>query len=193
MACCCNDGATIGNNNCCCSLLLVQVNRVFNGARLTDSIENETFTLFNFSSGFTLPLTYIRSEGEGNAIIQTQTVTLLGDGRSRVAITYLCPVTVFMRDANNLLVTASITIPRSLDIILRLPTRPFTFEVAYAFLSRIGTVNGDESVTITGCLLTVVKVLVKCEVLIKPCGCVTFPDAVLTEDLTCQAVFNTDI
>lgn len=189
MACCCNGT----NNGVCCSQMLVQLNRVYNGARIRTPIVDQVLLLSDFSSGYTLPLTYISAEGEGTATIVTQSVTPLPDGRRRIVITYNVPVTVVMRDATNLIVTASSFITRTLDVLMTLPSRPYTFEVAYAFSSRIGTINDDLTATVTGCLLTVLKVLVKCEVIIKPCGCITYPDAVLTEDVDCQAVFNTDI
>ena len=190
MACCCNRNGA--NGNCCNERMLVQVNRVFNGGRLRMPVQ-ESVTLSGFSPAvFTPPLIYISAAGEGTAAILTQNVTLLNDGRSRIVITYSVPITVTMRDAANVIVTANATLTRSLDVIMRLPDRPYTFEVAYAFSSNIGEVTG-ETAEITGCLLSVLKVLVKCEIIIRPCGCITYPDADLTEEETCMGVFARDI
>ena len=190
MACCCEDT----QNGRCCSKMLIQVNRVFNGARI-ETHTTENISLSDFSPAlYTPPLTYISTLGEGVATVLSQTVSPLNDGRQRVRITYSVPLTVTMRDAANITVTAQSAAQKSLDVILVLPTKPYTFEVAVAYMSRIGDVHNDNvTATITGCLLTILKVLIKCEIIICPCGCATYPDAVLTEEVSCNAVFAADI
>lgn len=191
MACCCDCSLEDeAYNN---SRILIRVKRIYNGAKIRTTLINESVTLSDLTDGYVTPLTYERAEGSGSATIVSQTVTSLTDGRSRIRITYDCPITVTMTDSDSSTITGSGTVTKTLDIIMTLPVnKSYTFELAFGLSSRVGSVT-DLVATFAGCLLVVLKVLVECEVIVESGGCVTYPDATRTEFLDCEGVFNLDI
>lgn len=168
----------------------LRVTRIFNGARIEQTI-SRTLTLTDFTPPApTPPLTYINGGFTGEATVNAVSVTAVeGSRRNRVTIDYSIPVTINYTDAGGNFGRASAELSDTADLLLVMPTCPYSIEVETVFSSRIGRIEGDTAI-ITGCLLTIIRVLVKCDLVIcDPCG-VTYPLATLTEDEACPGFFD---
>lgn len=174
--------------SCNCNRIAVQVLQIFDGARVEQHIDR-TLALTNFVPATVVPpLTYTSASFSGIATITSQTITRLNDGRYRINLIYSFPVTVNYVNANGVRGTAQSTITDGVDIILHLPGRPYYIEVEADFRSRIGEIDGSIA-EIRGCLLTIVKVLVRRDVIIEACD-VTYPIATETQDVVCRELFD---
>lgn len=176
------------NDNNCCRRMAVRVNRIFNGAR-----RERTITRTLPIDGFTpenpiLPLTYMNAGYTGDATIESIAVSAVaGSRKCRLTVDYSIPVVINYSDAGGNFGRASGRLQDRVDLILTMPTCPYTVEVETVYASRIGTIT-DGFAEITGCLITIVRVLVKCDLVISGTG-VTYPIARLTDDNACADLF----
>ncbi len=174
-------------NNCCCRIA-VQIVQIYDGARLERHI-SRTLALSDFTpSAYAPPLTYIGASYSGTAAISSQAVTPAANGQSRVSLTYGFPVTVNYTDAGGNGGRATSYITDGADVLLRLPSSPYYFEVETEFLSRIGRISGSSS-EIRGCLLAKIKVLTRRDAVINACK-PNYPLASETQDAVCAALFG---
>lgn len=174
-----------------CSQVAIEALRIYNGARLRQRIER-TLALSDFRpTPVDYPLTYVSARSDGEAVITAQSVQTYGTAtQSRVSIAYEFPVTVTYVDARGQSGTARGTIADGVDLLLTLPTnRPYYFAVDVDFRSLLGEIEGT-SAQIRGCLLTTVKVLTKCDLIIDAC-CLRYPSGRTTDDDVCRVLFGT--
>ena len=185
----CNCSASGTNCRRRCRRVAIRVTRIFDAARVERRI-NRSVQLSDFSpQPVNAPLTYVSSSLRGNATIMSQTVSpLAGSTKSRVSIDFSFPITVRYTDADGREGTAASVISDNVDLFLTLPVTDYIFDVDIVFASRIGNINGTEA-TLRGCLLIIVKVLTECDIAVPVCD-FEYPDASLTEDLTCNALFG---
>ena len=176
---CCNDRRKIA----------IRVTRIFDGARRRRRREI-TLALSDFQPPAPEPpLTYISADFSGAARIPSQSVMAIeGSTRSRISVGFEFPVLVRFVAADGTQGWARSSVTDSIDLMLTLPTCPYTIETEVAFASRIGTIDGS-SADIIGCTLTIVKILTECDVAVPVC-CFSYPDAELTEDIACNALFG---
>lgn len=186
----CNCNRTV-NNERCRSRIVIRADRVFDGARREETIVR-TLPLSGYTPpAYTLPLTYISATYSGDAtVIGVSATPLQQTNRSRVRVDYTVPVGVAYTDAAGIRGLATSSFNAAIDLLLTLPDAPYTVQVSTVFDSRIGNI-ADGAANVTGCLLTIVRVIFKQDIILCPDKCVCYPDATLTQDIVCSTVFDT--
>ena len=185
----CNCNASRPNCRNRCRRVAIRVTRIFDAARTERRIAR-TVPLSDFSpQPVSPPLTYVSSSFRGNATVSSTTVNpLAGSTKSRVTVGFSFPITVRYTDSDGREGTALSVIGDSVDLLLTIPSVEYIIDVDVVFASRIGDINGSE-LSLRGCLLIVVKVLTECDIAVPVCDFV-YPEASLTDDLTCDALFG---
>ena len=178
------------NSNNCCRRVAIRADRIFNGARRERTI-TRTLALGNFNPPNPAPpLTYVNGGFTGEATVTAVAVTpVAGSTKNRLTVDYSIPVTINYTDAGGNFGRASAVLDDTVDLLLTIPTCPYRVEVETVFASRIGTIDGNTAV-ITGCLLTIVRIIVKCDLIVSGVCGVTYPLATLTEESACAGLFE---
>lgn len=186
MPCNCNRA----NNYRCCRQIAVRVDRIYNGARREQTV-TRTLSLDNLiPPNPAPPLTYLNGGYTGEATVTALSASpIVGSSRNRLTVDYCIPVTIDYTDAGGNFGRASAVLCDTVDLILTMPACPYTVEVETVFQSRIGTISGNVA-EITGCMLTIIRVMVKCDIIIDNPRYVTYPLATLTEDEACAGLFE---
>ncbi len=142
------------------------------------------------------PLTFVSAQ---NSVGEPTVVTDLVVDRiesspnyANVSMTLSIPVTVTYRDANGVLGTAAGTITAVKRVMLFVPQpalTPVNITATAVFSSQIGTYNGNNVFTLTGCLQIMVKVTSVVDLLIPSYGYPVVPPCqAATESSVCQGL-----
>ena len=172
------------NDNC--GKIAIRVQRIYNGASLlTRGSFVSTPTGFT-PAQYTLPLSYISAKFSGDVPVTAYNVTpVAGSTRSRVSLSFSYDVIIEYTDAAGVKGSATARIDDSADILITLPSEPYTLSASVEFASVIGSIT-PERADITACRRLRLRVLVPYDLLVCPAGIVVLPEACQTEDLVCR-------
>lgn len=187
-------GRIIGNPLCgLCERVCIEAKKIFDGC--IGRFGNVTFTvaLSDFTGGTTTPYTFERALSSGATTLNNLTVTTIRDNRSRVAFDSVIPITVYYTDAAGVAGTATGTVTFSRDMVLSVPSDsvvPYSIEATTALSSNIGSFSSDNaSVTITCCIIQIVRVVTTVELLVPSYGYCEYPSCENYADEVCEGVF----
>lgn len=170
----------------------IEVNKVFDGC--ITRIGDQSFTAPISEPQGTPPFTFVRAVSNGPTVVSNLTVTPVDNRRSRVDFDSTVPILVTYTDSlgATYYTTTSITFHRS--VVLTLPEAsiaPYTIEVTTTLVSTIGTFNGTSEVNFRACIIQLVKVIAKVDILVPSYGYCEYP--VCAEIGVCEGLFNTPL
>lgn len=183
--------------NALCGLnerICINVRKIFDGCITRYS--DRTFTLtFDGELEGIAPFTYVETRSSGPSVVENLVVTPIEGNRNRIQMDVVTPVTVTYTDANGdtFTATTTVTIPR--DIILNLPENSlssYVIEVTTNLASTIGAFDG-ETLTITACVVQIIRVLINVDILIPSYGYCEYPSCEEYSDEICRELFNLPI
>ena len=191
-------GKITGNPLCgLCERVCIEAKKIFDGC--IGRFGNVTFTvaLSDFTGGTTTPYTFERAISSGNTTLNNLTVTTIRGNRSRVSFDSIIPITVYYTDATGVAGTANGTVTFSRDVVLSVPSDsvvPYTIEATTALSSNIGEFSSDyASVTITCCIIQIVRLATTVEILVPSYGYCEYPSCENYADEVCEGVFTRPI
>ncbi len=170
----------INNNPLCglCERVCVEVKTIIDGCRSVYENTEMQLTLSGFSSNPTYPLTFDSLYANGSATLENLSVTPTETQRSRVRFTAILPVTVYLTDANGILITATSTLTFYKDVLLNTPSdpmQPYAVEVAGVVQSSVGNVVAQNVVNARVCMGIVTRITQKREIVIPTYGDCVYP------------------
>ncbi len=187
-------GRITGNPLCgLCERVCIETKKIFDGC--VGRFGNVTFTvaLSDFTGGTTAPYTFERAISSGVTTLNNLTVTTIRGNRSRVAFDSVVPITVCYTDAAGVAGTANGTVTFNRDVILSVPSDsvvPYSIEATTALSSNIGSFSSDNaSVTITCCIIQIVRVVTTVELLVPSYGYCEYPSCENYADDVCEGIF----
>lgn len=173
-----------------CEKVLIEVNKVFDACLYREENEPYTLTLSNFvPASPTYPLTFVTVDS-----IPSQPATLTSASIERlesrpnfanVTVTMSMPIQVNFTDANGVSGTASATFTINRTVILFVPPdslSPVQVSASAFFSSQLGTFSDSTTLTGTGCLQIIIKVVALVDLLVPTFGYPCLP--------MCQMVDN---
>ena len=175
-----------------CEKMLIEVTRVFDACKNVIQEQGLPLTVTDFEpANPTFPLTFISAESDVTlpATVSNVVINRL-DNRpdfASVSGTVSIPLIVTYRDANGVLGTARSTYTNDFSTVLFVPQpslTPVTVSVVGQFSSTIGTFSGENTLTVTACVVIIVKIVADVDILVPSYGypvippCQTLPEAV---------------
>lgn len=156
-----------------CCRMVIETKRVFDGCRFSD--ENVTLTLTT-ESQIPQPSTFVSARIVSSELTN-YTVTdgaggccrVMGDIATRFAVTY---------EYGGTLYTVVATHTQSADVLLRIPTVtlvPYAIEVSSVMRVLSGTIIGNNAVSVSGCILRIIKVTAPVDILVPTYGYCKYP------------------
>lgn len=180
-------GCDGGFDGLCCRMV-IETKRVFDGCASTDN--NITLTLdadsalpqgAEFVSARVISSEFDDvsvSEGSGGCF------NVCGDIVTRFSVTYVLSGTCY---------TVQATVRERKNVLLRLPNTalvPFSFEVQTVFSVSSGSVISPSAVSVTGCMLRIIKVVAPVDILVPTYGYCRYPPCT---GCVCDADFGTRV
>jgi len=191
--------------NCICEKVLIEVNKVFDACLIREENEPYTLTLSNFvPANPTLPLTFITADSIPSepAIVTSANIERL-DCRpnfANVTVTLSIPIQVNYQDANGVAGTASATLVVTRTVVLFVPPEslsPVQVSSFAYFSSQVGTIT-DSTVTGSGCLQIIIKIVSLVDLLVPTFGYPCLPICQMVDsnanacpNLLCQPIYPT--
>ncbi len=162
--------------------ICVQVKRVFDACIMQNQQDDLSVTLYDFfPASPAYPLTFASARSTGTAgIISNLQVDRLQDKQNcaRVQATITIPVEVLYTDANGVEGMAKTQITVNEDVILFVPepsVMPYNVEAVVSFVAPEGNYVDQTTMTISGCLTVILKVVMEVELLIPSYGYCAIP------------------
>lgn len=188
-------GRIVGNPLCgLCERVCIETKKIFDGC--ITRLNNITYTerLTDIPVGFTPPYTFVGAQSSGATVITDLVVTQIEGRRSRLTFNTVIPIAVQFTDAVGALGQAFTNITLSRDIILNVPDNsvfPYSVEAATNFVSLIGSFGADNAtVTFTGCLVQIVRIVTVVEMLVPSYGYCEYPECREYTDRSCEALLD---
>ncbi len=179
-----------------CEKVCIQTTKIFDACMMQTSID-ATVTLTDLTPADpTDPLTFVSGNSTTNVGTLTGlTVTPIVDkpGLSRVTTTVEIPVTINYTDANGTAGSGTGTIAVPLDVIMCVPTGSVitpTIAATVSMSAPRGTYTGENTFTITACVIIVLKVQAEVNILIPSYGYCKIPPCTEFSQDVCQGVFD---
>lgn len=171
-----------------CCRMVIEVKRVFDGCRLTD--ENVTLTLTT-EAAIPPQSTFVGARVIGSELTG-YSITDGNDGCSRVvgeivtrfAVTY---------ESGGVLTTVEARHSEEINVLLRLPNNaivPFAIEVQSVMNVNGGAIIGTNAVSVSGCLLRIIKVVANVDILVPTYGYCSYPPCT---GCACQGFFDRQV
>ncbi|MCH5162877.1 MAG: hypothetical protein J1G38_05250 [Clostridiales bacterium] len=170
-----------------CCRMVIETKRVFDGCRLSD--ENVTLTLTT-DSPLPQDSTFVSARVIGSELVNyainenSGRCNVTGDIVTTFAVTY---------EYGGTLYSVGATHTESIQTRLRFPTAalvPYAIEVQTAMVIGSGAVIGTNAVSVSGCLLRIIKVTAPVDILVPTYGYSVYPPC---ESCRCPGVSNTQI
>ena len=164
--------------------ILIEVTRVFDACVQNETLPGLILTLTDFTpANPTFPLTFISAETDQTTGPTTSNVviTRLENRPNFANVTgqVSFPLIITYRDANGVLGTATSTFVTDFGSVLCVPQpalSPVEVRVVGQFSSTIGTFTSDTTVTLTGCVQIIVKVVANVDILVPSYGYPCIPE-----------------
>ena len=188
-------GTICGNPICGLSeRICINVRKIFDGCITRYS--DRTFTLaFDGELEGTAPFTFVEARSSGPSVVTDLVVTPLGRNRNRVQMVVTTPVTVTYTDSTGATFTATSTVSIPRDVILNLPEdslSAYLIDVATNLVATIGEFD-DGTLTITACVVQIIRVIVNVDILVPSYGYCEYPSCDEYADEVCRELFNLPI
>ncbi len=200
-------GRINGNPMCgLCERVCIAANKVFDGSiirrRLTFnvSVSPRTAGPYSFVSATanaqSTVTNLVTSEQPTTRTVrttQTTTTTQTVNAKSRVQFDTTTPISVSYTDADGTLQTSDSSFSLARDVLLTLPGDAlisYEIEAATSAGSSIGTFNSDNTVTVTACVVQIVRVVAPVEILVPSYGYCEYPESEEYDALSCRGVFE---
>ena len=191
--CNCKSAGRINGNPLCglCERVCIQTKKITDGCIARFS--NVDFIVGLPPVSAPAPYTFVEMRANGVSTVTNLTVTPLDGARARLNFTATVPVVVLFTDANGVSNSVNSTVSVNRDIVLTVPQDeliPYAIEVSTNLLSRIGSFSGDNSsVSVTACVVQVVRVVRTVEILVPSYGACEYPVCEDYQD-ECEILFN---
>ena len=180
-----------------CEKVCVQAKKVFDACIKQMQEDGYVLTLTNLTpANPTYPLTFISARStETLAQITSLQVDPLPDRQnlSRVQVSYSVPVEVIYTDANGVQGKGTATYTSSQDVILFVPSpsiMPYSVEAVVSFVAPEGTYTDLNTFTVTGCMNSIIKVVMVVELLIPSYGYAVIPTCQEYTQDVCSGFFE---
>lgn len=176
-----------------CEKVMIETTKVFDACVSQTTETGIVLVVDNLSPASpALPLTYVSAQSSTTESASIVQVTIdrvdQAPNYANVSATIEVPVVVNYRDANGVSGTGTSTITVQKDVMLFVPQpslSPISITATALFQSGIGTFNGDNTFTVTGCLQIMLKVTSVVDLLlpsygypvVPPCQAVSSPSA----------------
>lgn len=174
-----------------CNRICIEVRRVYDGCR--ENFNNRTYVVsVTVPPQAVAPFTFVRAESNGQPTVTVMNSILLSSGRTRITANITVPIIVTFTDANQNAFTSLSDIILQREVVLSVPQNtvaPYTLEVFSAFESRIGNFLSDTSVSVTGCLVLIYKIIVISDVLVPTYGNCEYPECNNRQEV-CEAFLS---
>lgn len=181
MSCNCKSAGKIYGNPLCGlnERVCLSAKRVYDGCIARYANVELTVALSDVTEGLTPPYVFTQMTSAGNTTISALTVTPLGGKRSRVTFNATTPVTVTFTDSAGASGSGSGTVTVARDVVMELPRSsavPYVIEAATSIESQRGSFAADDStVTVTGCIMQIVRAAATVDVLVPSYGYCEYP------------------
>lgn len=188
-------GRIYGNPLCgLCERVCIEVKKVFDGCITRIGNIPYTIALSNFTPGTVQPYTYVTSRSSGASVVSDLVVISLQGRRTRLRFNVTTPVTVYYTDSLGASGSATGNLVIKRDIVLSVPEDsvvPYYIEAATSVTGNIGTFNPDgTSVTVTPCIVQIVRVVANVEILVPSYGYCEYPEVEEFNEESCEGVFG---
>ncbi len=164
-----------------CERMCIEVKRVYDGCKEVFNNQSYVLELTGIPPQAASPFTFVEAVNYGTTAFENVSVTSLENGRARISGDVVIPVLVTFTDAHGSAYTATSTLRLHRDTVLSVPAptiAPYTVEVFSAFVSRIGSFISDGSVSVSACLVLIIKVIVIADILVPTYGNCVYPECV---------------
>lgn len=173
-----------------CEKVLIEVNKVFDACLYREDNESYTLNLSNFVPANPIyPLTFVTADSiPGQPATLTSASIERLDSRpnfANVTVMLSIPIQVNYTDANGVSGTASATLTTSRTVVLFVPPdslSPVHVSASAFFSSQLGTFTDNTTITGTGCLQIIIKIVALVDLLVPSFGYPCLP--------ACQMVDN---
>lgn len=173
-----------------CEKVLIEVNKVFDACLYREDAEPYTLSLSNFvpaSPVYPLTLVTVDSIPGQPATLTSANIERLDSkpNFANVTATLSIPLQVNFTDANGVSGTASATLTTSRTVVLFIPPdslSPISVSASAFFSSQLGTFSENSSLTGSGCLQIIIKIVALVDLLVPTFGYPCLP--------ACQMVDN---
>ena len=186
-----------------CEKVLIEVDKIFDACLSREDNVQYILSLSNFiPTTYAEPLTFVTADS-----IPTQPATITQTSIERidsrpnfanVSLTLSIPVQVNFNDANGNPVTANATITTTRSVVLFMPQdslTPLEVRASAYFSGQIGVLSDATTLTVTGCLQIIIKVIANVDILVPSFGYPCLPPCheLDVTPQTCQNFFNQPI
>ena len=162
--------------------ICIQVKRVFDACIRQERQDDVSITLFDFfPENPTYPLTFTSARSTTTSgVISNLGIDRLQDRQNcaRVQATVTIPIEVLYTDANGVEGIARSQITVNEDVILFVPqpsVMPYSVEAVVSFVAPEGTYVNPTTMTVSGCLTVILKVVMEVELLVPSYGYCAIP------------------
>lgn len=174
-----------------CERICIEVPQVLDACR--ENVSNQSFTLAltDISAQAVPPFTYVSAVSAGDAVFTTECIEYAENGKSCVEGTVDIPITVTFTDAYARPYTGKGNLRLRGTFLLALPLRsltPYRLEVFAAFNSISGNFLNENTVSVSGCYLFVLKVIATTDILVPSYGYAEFPACETCTDDICRGI-----
>ena len=177
--------------------ICIQAKRVFDACISQTKLEGETITLTSFSPASpTYPLTFVsaRSTSTSGTVSGLQVDRLQDrENCARVQATVTIPVEVAYTDAAGAEGVAQGEFSVNYDVILFVPQpsiMPYSIEAVTSFVAPEGSYTGETTMTVSGCLTVILKVVMEVELLVPSYGYCAIPPCQEYTNEICTGFFE---
>ena len=188
-------GRIYGNPLCgLCESVCIEVKKIFDGCITRIGNIPYTIQLSNFTPGTVQPYTYVTSRNSGASVVSDLVVIPVRERRSRLRFTVTTPITVYYTDSLGASGSATGNLVINRDIVLSVPEAsvlPYFVEAATSVTGNVGAFNSDgTSVTVTPCIVQIVRVAANVEILVPSYGYCEYPEVEEFAEEDCEGVFG---
>ncbi|WP_251617365.1 hypothetical protein [Pumilibacter muris] len=169
-----------------CERMCIEVKRVFDGCKEVFNNQSYVLELAGIPPQATPPFTFVEAVNYGATAFENVSVSSLENGKARISGDVVVPILVTFTDANGNAYTATSSLRLHRDVVLSVPAptiAPYTIEVFSAFVSRIGSFISNEAVSVSACLVLIIKVIVIADILVPTYGNCVYPECVDCGDI----------
>ena len=171
----------------------IETKRIFDGCIARYSNVEFTVALSGITAGLTPPYTFVRMVRSGATVVSDLVVQPISGRRSRVTFNAVVPVTVTFTDSAGAIGSGQGSVTVTRDVVLDIPQDsivPYAIEATTSVESRIGSIGADNTtVTATGCLVQIVRVVATVDLLVPTYGYCEYPACEDYGDRECRGVF----
>ncbi len=192
-------GRITGNAlNGLCEKVVIQTDKVFDACIRQTQVDNVTLTVENPTPAApTEPLTFVsaRSSTTEEAVINVTNVTPIADrpNFARVQATVTVPMQVVYTDANGVQGVGEASYTFNVDIVMYVPEPsiiPYTVKGIVSVVAPDGEYTGDLTFNVSCCITTIMKIIMKVDLLVPTYGYATLPPCQdYTQDV-CSGFFD---